>query len=175
MKSAPRKSAQAGSKAQRLRLEREKAELERQRALVAAKAERHLARLGLGKGQGSPWDDDFIQDVRGLLDRGLEDRALTVALAVTTAVVSWRFPEQTLMLCLEQATGPVAADAKTDRKFMAFVRGQLIPAHRRWATGMQQRERARLTAQGPAIANDREAETRRQDATALRRPIAKRY
>lgn len=175
MKAAPRMAAKAGSRARRLRLEREKALLERQRALVAARAERHLDRLGLGNAQGSPWDDDFIQDLRGLLDRGLEERALTVGLAVTTAAVSWRLPEPTLMLCLQHATSPVAAEAKANRKFVAFVRGRLIPAHQRWATGMQQRERARLAAERPAISDDREAENRRQDATALRRPIAKRY
>jgi hypothetical protein len=123
----------------------------------------------------SPWDDEFVQELRGLLEQRLKDRAVAIALAVTTELVSWRLPDDTLTRRLEQAATPLTADAKASRRFMAFVRGQVLPAHQRWATGAKQREAARLEAAQPAPESDVELERRRQDETLRRRGVAKRY
>lgn len=95
-------SAQAADEAQQARLEQEKARAERERVAVAAKTTRHLNRLRDGGNEWEPWDDAFILDLRGLLDRGLADRAATVAHAVAIEVVPWHLPEDTLGRRLQQ-------------------------------------------------------------------------
>ena len=165
----------AASGARLARMKQARAQLERERALVAARTQAHLTRLREGDCECSPWDNEFIQELTDLIDRGLKDRAVAIALAVTTEQVSWRLPEDTLGRRFEQAAAPLAAEASTRRAFTAFVRGQILPAHQRWAAGEKQREAARLEAAQPARESDVELERRRQDETWRRRGVAKRY
>jgi hypothetical protein len=86
----------ARSGARLARMEQERAQLERERALVAASTQTHLTRLREGDSACSPWDDEFVQELLDLLDQGLKDRAVAIALAVTTELVSWHLPDDTL-------------------------------------------------------------------------------
>jgi hypothetical protein len=170
-----RARSEARYKARLARMAQERVDLERERALVAAITQTHLARLREGDYECSPWDEEFVQELGDLLCQGLTDRAVAIALAVTTEVVSWRLPDDTLTLRFERAATPLATDAKASRGFTAFVRGQVLPAHQRWAVGAKQKEAARLEAARPSPESDVELERRRQDETLRRRAVAKRY
>lgn len=158
---------------ERKRLEQER--LDRERAAVSAKSARHIARLQEACIEDAPWDDEFIDDLRSLLDRGYGERALAVGRLVAIASVPWNLPDDSLAKRLQRVESERAEEAKTDRRFMAFVRGPLSSAHQKWAKSERRRELAKFDAIQPAAVDDRELERQRRDATALRRPISKRY
>ncbi|MFD1858500.1 hypothetical protein EHW97_05105 [Aeromicrobium camelliae] len=138
-------------------------------------AQWHLARLRASPNDLDPWDDEFILEIRRLLEGGLVERAERFVLAVTQELLAWNLPADILWVRLEQTNSVIALEAKANRTFVSWARSRASVLHRQWALGEQQKALSRAAEATRQAGVEREREEERSREIIRQRPISGRY